>query len=156
MTGAQLNTLLGINAKHALYREDGKWYHHLKSFPGVLFDKNGYLLVNNSDDYNSYSEFQIGKELHIPKGISSVKGYKPFLSTQKKLLQEVNSNKVEPVQEHSKLFTEINSLIQDARKKVASTVNRELVLLYWQIGRAIKDDILKNKRADYGEQIILL
>ena len=28
----------------ALYREDGKWYHHLKKFPGALFDFNGYIV----------------------------------------------------------------------------------------------------------------
>ena len=60
----------------------------------------------------------------------------------------------EPAQ--SKLFDQINALIHDARARVAITVNRELVLLYWQVGKAIKEDILDNKRADYGEQVIVL
>ena len=56
----------------------------------------------------------------------------------------------------SKLFDQINALIHDARARVAITVNWELVLLYWQVGKAIKEDILDNKRADYGEQVIVL
>ena len=55
----------------------------------------------------------------------------------------------------SNLFEEINGLIQNVRNKVAFTVNKELVLLYWQVGAAIKNDILKNKRGDYGEEIII-
>lgn len=41
-SGKQLQKKYGINAEHALYREDGKWYHHFKKFPGVLFDAQGY------------------------------------------------------------------------------------------------------------------
>ena len=44
MTGKDLIKILDIEAKQALYREDGKWYHNLTKFPGVLFDKGGYFL----------------------------------------------------------------------------------------------------------------
>lgn len=56
---------------------------------------------------------------------------------------------------YSKLFNEIIGLIQSVRTRVAFTVNKELVLLYWQVGKAIKTDTLNNKRADYGEQVIV-
>jgi hypothetical protein len=42
----------------------------------------------------------------------------------------------------------------DARHKVAQTVNAELTLLYWHIGRRIHHNILKNKRASYGDEIL--
>lgn len=53
-----------------------------------------------------------------------------------------------------KLLRDIRSLIQTARRQVAQAVNAGLVLLYWNIGRRIKTDILKNKRAAYGEEIV--
>ena len=41
--GAMLNHKWGVNAKHALYRDDGRWYHVLEKFPGALFDSHGYV-----------------------------------------------------------------------------------------------------------------
>jgi len=52
------------------------------------------------------------------------------------------------------LFDEIKNLIEQARGRVASQVNSEITLLYWNIGHRINTDILKNKRADYGQQIV--
>ena len=37
---------------------------------------------------------------------------------------------------------------------MAHAVNAGLVTLYWQIGQRIRKDILKEKRAEYGEQIV--
>jgi len=52
------------------------------------------------------------------------------------------------------LFDEIRSLIEQTRSRVATTVNSTLVLMNWHIGKRINDEILKNKRAEYGEQIV--
>lgn len=52
------------------------------------------------------------------------------------------------------LFDKISVLIEQARKKVAATINQEMVLLYWNIGRSIKEEIIKSKRAEYGEKIV--
>ena len=54
----------------------------------------------------------------------------------------------------STLYGEVRGLIDEAKRRVASTVNAELTWLYWQIGSSIKSDVLKNERADYGKQII--
>ena len=51
-------------------------------------------------------------------------------------------------------FQDVRGLILAAREQVARTVNAGLVLLYWQIGRRIRTDILKQKRAEYGEEIL--
>lgn len=56
--------------------------------------------------------------------------------------------------ESQKLLLNIVSLIDNARSKIALTVNSELTLLYWNIGKQINEDILKNIRADYGKSII--
>ncbi|MGH9773086.1 MAG: PDDEXK nuclease domain-containing protein, partial [Candidatus Acidiferrales bacterium] len=52
------------------------------------------------------------------------------------------------------LTTDIRSLIEATRLRVAQTVNAELVLLYWKIGDRIRREILGQTRADYGEQIV--
>jgi len=52
------------------------------------------------------------------------------------------------------LTSDIRRLIETARHNVAVTVNAGLTLLYWQIGNRIRQDILKEKRARYGEEIL--
>jgi len=52
------------------------------------------------------------------------------------------------------LVGDIRSLIETARHNVAVTVNAGLTLLYWQIGNRIRQDILKEKRAEYGKEIV--
>lgn len=52
------------------------------------------------------------------------------------------------------LLGEVRELILQAREQVARSVNSGLTLLYWQIGSRILTDILREKRAEYGEQIV--
>ena len=52
------------------------------------------------------------------------------------------------------LFQDLRILIIEARQDVARQVNSGLVLLYWRMGKRIRQDILKEKRAEYGEQIV--
>ncbi len=52
------------------------------------------------------------------------------------------------------LLTEVRELILVARQQVAQTVNAGLTLLYWQVGDRIRREILKEKRAEYGEKIV--
>lgn len=52
------------------------------------------------------------------------------------------------------LFQDIQQLIEAARNQVAHYANSALVLLYWQIGQRINQDILKDERAEYGQRII--
>lgn len=52
------------------------------------------------------------------------------------------------------LIDEIRSLIEQTRSKVAQTVNSALVLMNWHIGKRINEEILQNKRAEYGNEIV--
>ncbi|MFH6958665.1 YhcG family protein [Flavobacterium aquidurense] len=52
------------------------------------------------------------------------------------------------------LLNSIIGLIDQTRHFVAKTVNQELTLLYWKIGKTINEEILKNDRADYGKKTI--
>lgn len=45
-------------------------------------------------------------------------------------------------------------MILQSREQVARTINSVLTLLYWQIGSRVQKDILREKRAKYGEQIL--
>ena len=58
------------------------------------------------------------------------------------------------LQASDSLFQDLRSLIIEARQDVARQVNSALVLLYWRVGQRIRKDILKERRADYGEQIV--
>ena len=51
------------------------------------------------------------------------------------------------------LLADVRGMILEARQTVARGVNAALVVLYWNIGQRIRRDILKEKRAEYGEQI---
>jgi predicted nuclease of restriction endonuclease-like (RecB) superfamily len=57
-------------------------------------------------------------------------------------------NKILPI------TTDIKLLIDQSRQNVAVTVNAEITLLYWKVGKRINEEILKNDRAEYGKQII--
>jgi hypothetical protein len=46
------------------------------------------------------------------------------------------------------LLADLRNMIADAREQVARTVNAGLSLLYWQIGRRIRQEVLFEKRAD--------
>jgi len=52
------------------------------------------------------------------------------------------------------LIGDIRSLIETARHNVAVTVNAGLTILYWQIGNRICQNILKQKRGEYGKEIV--
>ena len=52
------------------------------------------------------------------------------------------------------LLSDLRQLIAEARQDVARQVNSTLVLLYWRVGQRIRRDILKEKRAEYGEKIV--
>ncbi len=56
--------------------------------------------------------------------------------------------------ENKNLVVELKSLIASTKEQVAISVNSSLTLMYWQIGYKINEDILKNSRAEYGNQIV--
>ena len=52
------------------------------------------------------------------------------------------------------LINELSLLIEESQQEVVAQANSTLTLLFWQIGKRINEDILQNKRADYGKQIV--
>jgi predicted nuclease of restriction endonuclease-like (RecB) superfamily len=64
------------------------------------------------------------------------------------------TEKHSPEQTSAPLLQEIRKLIEETRLGVAVAVNAGLTLLNWRIGKRINEDILKNKRAGYGDEIV--
>ena len=54
-----------------------------------------------------------------------------------------------------KLFKELSILIEKSKQKAVSQVKSTANLLFWHVGKRINDDILNNKRAEYGQQIVV-
>jgi predicted nuclease of restriction endonuclease-like (RecB) superfamily len=52
------------------------------------------------------------------------------------------------------LIKDLRELIIRAREDVARSANSSLVMLYWNVGQRIQKEILKEKRAKYGEEIV--
>jgi predicted nuclease of restriction endonuclease-like (RecB) superfamily len=52
------------------------------------------------------------------------------------------------------LTGEIRQMIETARQQVAQVVNAGLTLLHWQVGRRIHKEVLREKRAEYGAEIV--
>jgi predicted nuclease of restriction endonuclease-like (RecB) superfamily len=62
--------------------------------------------------------------------------------------------KLKKINTEKQLFTDLARLIEESKQYVAQTVNSTLTLLYWRIGKRISNDLLQNKRAEYGNQIV--
>lgn len=57
-------------------------------------------------------------------------------------------------QNHQQLMTDLKELVAQTRSQVAVQVNSAMVVLYWKVGQRINEDILGNKRAEYGKEVI--
>jgi predicted nuclease of restriction endonuclease-like (RecB) superfamily len=53
-----------------------------------------------------------------------------------------------------KLFADIKNLVISARQRAFKAVDSERVILYWQIGNRINEEILQNQRAEFGKQVV--
>jgi predicted nuclease of restriction endonuclease-like (RecB) superfamily len=58
------------------------------------------------------------------------------------------------VDQRPSLLSEVRELILTTRQTVACGVNAALVMLYWKVGQRIRQDVLMNKRAEYGAEIL--
>lgn len=52
------------------------------------------------------------------------------------------------------LVSDIKKIIEDGRNYVAQAINTGLTTTYWHIGKRINCEVLNNKRAEYGKQIV--
>ncbi|WP_295794347.1 PDDEXK nuclease domain-containing protein [Mucilaginibacter sp.] len=64
-------------------------------------------------------------------------------------------SKLKKINPEIKLLSDISQLIEESKLRIAYTANTALALLYWNIGTLINNEILENKRAEYGKQIVV-
>lgn len=57
--------------------------------------------------------------------------------------------------EYQDLLAEVIALIEKTKSQVVSQANSSLTVLFWSIGKRILTQNLKNKRAEYGKQIVV-
>jgi predicted nuclease of restriction endonuclease-like (RecB) superfamily len=59
-----------------------------------------------------------------------------------------------PASNNSLLVRDVRQMIEETRSMVATAVNAGLTMLYWNIGKRIREEILRGKRAEYGQEIV--
>ncbi len=67
----------------------------------------------------------------------------------KEIIQEITY-----MPESQQLLADVCHIIDDTRTRVAVYVNSEVCMTNWRIGTRIKEDVLYNKRAEYGKQVV--
>ena len=60
-----------------------------------------------------------------------------------------------PIQNSEQLLlADLSQLIEQSKQFVIVQANSIMTMLFWNVGKRINEDILQNKRADYGKQIV--
>ncbi len=52
------------------------------------------------------------------------------------------------------LFGDVSGLVEQAQRRTSVAVNTQLVGLYWQIGKRVREDVLGGERAAYGQDVV--
>ena len=64
-------------------------------------------------------------------------------------------NNMIPMETLDSLFNRVVSILEQARLNIVRTVNSQMVIAYWLIGREIVEDEQHGKaRAEYGKRVI--
>jgi hypothetical protein len=67
-----------------------------------------------------------------------------------------DGREIGPAANNSMLLEDIRQMIEATRSAVASTINAGLTTLYWNIGKRIREEILKGERGKTGKKLLLL
>jgi len=60
-----------------------------------------------------------------------------------------------PVVDEESLFKHVTEIIEMRKQRAGSFANREITLMYWEIGKYIGSVLLGNERAEYGKRIVV-
>jgi predicted nuclease of restriction endonuclease-like (RecB) superfamily len=61
---------------------------------------------------------------------------------------------IEPKNDISKLYKNIKTIIDSSKERATIALNNTMILSYWEIGERLKKEILKDKRATYGQEVV--
>lgn len=59
----------------------------------------------------------------------------------------------QPIKTISTLYDNIKNIIDTSKHEVAVSINSTMILAYWEIGRHLREEILKEQRAAYGQEV---
>lgn len=59
-----------------------------------------------------------------------------------------------PLPADDQLFGDVAGLIEGARLRAAAAVNSELVMLYWNVGKRVREEVLGGERAPYAQDTV--
>ena len=91
-----------------------------------------------------------------PWPLRFVAGFQERFRQMKRNLSLANTSSPHPTPSSpTGLLTDVRELILSARQTVARGVNAALVALYWKVGQRIRTEILNEKRAEYGQEIVV-
>ncbi|MFM9950427.1 MAG: DUF1016 N-terminal domain-containing protein [Saprospiraceae bacterium] len=54
----------------------------------------------------------------------------------------------------NRLAGQVSTLIESARTFVHQAINQHMVMLYWQIGKTIQEELLQYDKPEYGKQVM--
>ncbi len=89
--GNALAKSLSLDVNQSLYSDWGNFYAEIKRYPCVLFDRNGYILINAEQDLAKYG-IKVSKRTNIPQKISSLKDYVSITGVLAKAPEEISGN----------------------------------------------------------------
>lgn len=69
--------------------------------------------------------------------------------------KEIDLKQTKIAKRHDLLLKDLRSMIEEAREHVVREIDSSLVIVYWKIGHRLRQDILKEKRAEYGKEIVV-
>ena len=68
----------GVEAAQGRYHRDGHFFENLTAFPGVLFDPDGYILLQDKEQHDKCEEISVGEKTNVKGGIKALPGYVRF------------------------------------------------------------------------------
>lgn len=66
----------------------------------------------------------------------------------------VSSSPKKVMPDEAALFAHVSAIIEKRKYRAAAYANREITLMFWEVGSCINANILKEKRAEYGKKIL--
>lgn len=74
----ELSKAFGLNVVQSRYSDWGNFYGLVRSYPCALWDRSGYIIFKDEDELK-IPGISVAKRINVPKGISSLSGYKQVI-----------------------------------------------------------------------------
>ena len=140
----RLNKAWGVGAVQSRYRETGDWYLKLARFPAALFDANGYVLFATEEAYRTSPHLQIGKQISVPNGISSMPDYVRAIDSEAPPNLDVDIHTFAATEGQKRLVLHLqrerNQTVVRNKKKLAASLDCEVCAFsFGRYGSAASD-----------------